>query len=271
MHLGEASQYEPGTMSETAGTAIPRLLDEHGDQICRLGLQVCGDPQTAEDLVQETFIRAYRGWDGFEGRSKASTWLYTIAARTCQRMKRKRAGEPRHLESLAELLPTREDGVLTTVDDEHPLEALDRERIRESVQRAIGELPHAFRIPLVLKEMADLSVAEIASIMGLTEGTIKTRLYRARMKLRRVLSAELPTRSGAPPDHARRECLDLLKAKQEALDKGVPFPVPQESVCERCRSLFLSLDMAHEACQRISGGDLPDAVREVLKERFSEM
>ncbi len=271
MHLGEASQYEPGTMSETAGTAIPRLLDEHGDQIYRLGLQVCGDPQTAEDLVQETFIRAYRGWDGFEGRSKASTWLYTIAARTCQRMKRKRAGEPRHLESLAELLPTREDGVLTTVDDEHPLEALDRERIRESVQRAIGELPHAFRIPLVLKEMADLSVAEIASIMGLTEGTIKTRLYRARMKLRRVLSAELPTRSGAPPDHARRECLDLLKAKQEALDKGVPFPVPQESVCERCRSLFLSLDMAHEACQRISGGDLPDAVREVLKERFSEM
>ncbi|MCK5411894.1 MAG: RNA polymerase sigma factor [Gemmatimonadetes bacterium] len=258
-------------MNEMAETAIPRLLDEHGDQIYRLGLQVCGDPESAEDLVQETFIRAYRGWDGFEGRSKPSTWLYTIAARTCQRMKRKRAGEPRHLESLSELLPTREEGVLAAVDDEHPLEALDRERVRESVQRAIGELPHAFRIPLVLKEMADLSVAEIAEIMGLTEGTIKTRLYRARMKLRRVLNAELPTRAGSAPDHARRECLDLLKAKQDALDRGVPFPVASESVCERCRSLFLSLDMAHEACQRISDGELPDAVRDVLRERFAEM
>jgi RNA polymerase sigma-70 factor (ECF subfamily) len=257
--------------TETAEVAVPRLLDEHGDQIYRLGLQICGDPQGAEDLVQETFIRAYKGWENFEGRSKPSTWLYTIAARTCQRMKRKRAGEPRQLESLSELLPTREDGVLTAVDDEHPVEALDRQRVRESVQRALGELPHAFRIPLVLKEMADLSVAEIAEIMGLTEGTIKTRLYRARMKLRRALSAELPTRAGAPPDHARRECLDLLKAKQDALDKGVPFPVPRESVCERCRSLFLSLDMAREACQRISDGDLPDAVRRVLKERFAGM
>ena len=257
-------------MTETAEAAIPRLLDEHGDKIYRLGLQACGDPQGAEDLVQETFLKAYRGWDGFEGRSKESTWLYTIAARTCQRMKRKRAGEPRHLESLADLLPTRAEGVLTAVDDEHPLEVLDRERVRESVQRAIGELPHAFRIPLVLKEMADLSVAEIAVILGLTEGTIKTRLYRARMKLRRALAEALPTRAGAPPDHSRRECLDLLKAKQDALDRGVPFPVPREAVCERCHSLFLSLDMAREACQSILDGRLPAAVRRALEERFAD-
>ena len=255
--------------AQSAELVIPRLLDAHGDDIYRLGLQVCGDPQGAEDLVQETFIRAYRGWDGFEGRSKPSTWLYTIAARTCQRMKRKRAGEPKHLESLSDLLPTREDGVMALLYEDDPLEALERAEVRDAVQAAIGELPDAFRIPLVLREMGDLSVAEIAEIMGVTQGTIKTRLYRARMKLRRALTSALPERPGAKPDHARRECLDLLKAKQDALDRGVPFPVAQDTVCERCRSLFLSLDMTHEACRRLSDGELPARVRETLKERFA--
>ncbi|UCG76951.1 MAG: RNA polymerase sigma factor [Gemmatimonadota bacterium] len=254
----------------SAAVAIPRLLDEHGDDIYRLGLQVCGDPQGAEDLVQETFLKAYRGWDRFEGRSKPSTWLYTIALRTCQRMKRKRAGEPRHLESLSELLPTADEGILRAVDETDPLEALEREGVRASVQEAIGELPHSFRVPLVLKEMADLSVPEIAEITGLTEGTIKTRLYRARLKLRRALASSLPARSGPRPDHVRSECLDLLKAKQDALDRGVPFPVPRDAVCERCRSLFLSLDLAHEVCHRIAEGELPPAIRAEIRRRFAD-
>ena len=80
--------------------AIPRLLDLHGGRLLGLGQRICGTPEEAEDLVQEIFVQAWRKWDQFDGRSDPFVWLYTIARRICQRMHRKRAGEPERLESL---------------------------------------------------------------------------------------------------------------------------------------------------------------------------
>ena len=88
---------------EPAGEAIFRLFDSHGDRIFGLGLQMCGSPEDAEDLVQETFLRAYRAWDTFEGLSAPCTWLFTIAARTCKRLHRRRSGAPLRLESFHDL------------------------------------------------------------------------------------------------------------------------------------------------------------------------
>lgn len=96
---------------EPAQTAIPRLFEAHGGRIYTLGLRMCGDPDRAEDLVQETFLKAFGGWDQFEGRSNPATWLYSIASRACQRMQRRRAGEPRRMLSLTELLPSGEPRV----------------------------------------------------------------------------------------------------------------------------------------------------------------
>ncbi|MHC5114458.1 MAG: RNA polymerase sigma factor, partial [Planctomycetota bacterium] len=84
---------------------VQALVDEYGGQLYALGVRFCGDRTEAEDLVQEVFLQAYRAWDSFEGRSSRRTWLYTIAARACQRMHRKRAGEPERMGSLDELLP----------------------------------------------------------------------------------------------------------------------------------------------------------------------
>jgi len=86
--------------------AIARLMREYGDRVHLLGLRLCSDPERAHDLVQETFIRALKGWDAFDGRSQASTWLYTIATRACQRLERLRVGEPSQKTSLERLLPT---------------------------------------------------------------------------------------------------------------------------------------------------------------------
>ena len=74
---------------QPADDAIPRLMDDYADHIYGLGLRLCDDPEKAEDLVQETFMRALKSWKSFDGRSKPSTWLYTIASRTCQRMERR--------------------------------------------------------------------------------------------------------------------------------------------------------------------------------------
>ena len=78
----------------SAKQAIPLLVDAHGGRLYGLGLKLCGNPADAEDLVQEVFLQAFRKWHQFEGRSDPSSWLYTIGARACQRMHRRRSGEP---------------------------------------------------------------------------------------------------------------------------------------------------------------------------------
>lgn len=253
--------------SQPPERAIPLLVDRYGDRLYALALRMCDSPQAAEDLVQETFLRAFRGWDRFRGEAEPSTWLYTIATRLCRRMQRRRAGEPRRLESLESLLPAPGEDVpdLSLPD---ALEEQARREVREVVEGAIAELPFRFRLPFVLKELADLSLAEIAAILGIREATAKTRVHRARLRLRRAVAERLPRRPAPPPDHPRQVCLDLLEAKQEALDRGVPFPVPSVELCARCRALFATLDLAGDVCTRLAREPgLPEPVRELIRER----
>ena len=99
---------ESDISSEPAQEAIPRLFEDHGELLYNLGLKFCGTEDEAQDLVQEVFLLAFDRWDQFDGRSKPTTWLYTIAARACQRLHRRRAGEPEHMDSFEELLPGRQ-------------------------------------------------------------------------------------------------------------------------------------------------------------------
>jgi RNA polymerase sigma-70 factor (ECF subfamily) len=256
---------EPIDSGEPAERAIPRLLDLYGGRIYGLGLRLCGGPDEAQDLVQETFLNAFRHWDRFEGRSEPSTWLYTIAARACQRLHRKRSGEPEHLEPLEELLPQPGQAVPDLSVLEGPHEERVRREMQERLEAALARLPVEFRLPLVLKEIAELPLAEVARVLGLKEETVKTRLHRARLKLRKELDAALPRGPVPPPPASRQVCLDLLRAKQEAMDRGVPF-IPQGEICARCQAVFGTLDLARDACQEIGRGNLPPAVRDLLLE-----
>ncbi len=248
-----------------ASEAIPHLLDAHGGRIFALGLRLCADPADAQDLVQETFLNAFRHWDAFEGRARPSTWLYTIAARACQRMQRKRAGEPAHMASLDELLPDAGAPLpdLAALGDD-PLARQLRREAQERVAGALAALPAAFRLPLVLKDIVELSIAEIARALGIKEATVKTRIHRARLALRKSLAEALPAREAPPPDHARSVCLDLLRAKQEALDRGIELDLAGAELCTRCRALFATLDLAHDACLQIGRGELPEPLHRLV-------
>lgn len=251
-------------MRELVAAQAPRLY--------ALGLRFCGSPQEAEDLVQETFLQAYRHWDGFEERSSPATWLYTIASRVCQRFHRKRSGEPDRIASFEELLPSfdpDQGGPMGVApEDDDPLAATIRSESRERLEQAIAELPLDFRMPLVLKELVGLSVREVAQALGLEEATVKTRLHRARLKLRRALEEGLPQRDVPPPAYSRQVCLDLLQAKQDALDNDRPFRFPEGLVCERCAELFATLDLAQSLCHEVGRGELPAPVRAALLERL---
>lgn len=248
--------------------AISRLLDESGGMIYGLCLRLTGDPSRAEDLMQETFLQAYRKWDTFRGEAKPSTWLHTIAVRKFLRMNRKRSGEPKRMYSVEELLPFGDKPVPhVPTEDETPLRAALRNEALEELQAAIVNLPSEYRVPLVLKEIVGFAVAEVASMLGLKEGTVKTRLHRARNMIFSAVTSVLPRKDVPPPEYTRRICMDLLQAKQESLDQGVPFPMPAGDFCGRCREVFQSMDFNHDLCGELSTDTLPEGARQaVLKE-----
>lgn len=252
-----------------ADRAIPLLVDAEGGRLFSLALRFCGDRHEAEDLVQETFLQAFRKWDTFRGEADPATWLYTIAARGCQRMHRRRSGEPEHIASLNEALPARGPVPDLPQKDDDPLAAQLRREAREHVERAIADLPVDYRMPLVLKDIVGFSVEQVAQVTGVKAATIKTRLHRARLMIRETLSRHLPSRDAPPPAYDRQVCLDLLAAKQEALDRHAPFPMPPD-FCDRCRAVFASMDLVADMCGQLGKGELPDAVRAELAQRLTQ-
>lgn len=255
---------------EPAHIALARLFDTHADKILGMGLRMCGSREDAEDLVQETFLRAIRGWSSFRGLSAPSTWLYTIAARTCRRLHRRKGAPVVPLEPFLSLLPTDDEGFLDVPSlDEGPLEGILREEARAAVTEALHTMPVQFRIAFILKDLGEFSMAEAAEIMGVKEATVKTRVHRARLHLAKQLKKRMPKRKTAPPDFTRHVCFAIFKAKMDALDDGRPFSMPDDHVCHRCASMFASLDHSISACKDLRHGGVPEPLRVLIHKEFA--
>jgi len=180
-----------------------KIYRDHVDLIYRYANRLCGEAEAAKDLVQETFLNAYRGFKDFRGDAQISTWLYTIASRACLRMRRKKKGEPERELSLDEFVPTSEGEfrLQIPVDGLTPEEAFQNKELRQALDQAIEKLPRKYRMVLVLRDMEGLSAKEVGTVMGLNERAVKSRLHRARLFVRRELSARGITE--APSEDAR--------------------------------------------------------------------
>ena len=178
-------------MSSELPDAFDTLYRDHVDLMFRYASRLCGEAESAKDLVQETFLNAYRGFKDFRGEAQISTWLYTIASRACLRMRRKRKGAPERELSLDEFIPTAEGEFRLQIPVEglSPEEALQNKQLREALDAAIEKLPHKYKMVLILRDMEGLSAKAVGSIMGLNERAVKSRLHRARLFVRRELSA----------------------------------------------------------------------------------
>jgi len=260
LKMNTADQIQPG---ESAEKAIPRLFEEHGGRIYNLGLRLCRSPECAQDLVQETFLRAFRNWHQFEGRSSPATWLFTIAMRTYKRAGRRLKGYD--MQPLANLLPAWEERIADIpYGEQGPLEEILRQEAQETVYRAMSGLPIDFRVTLTLKSIVEFSVAEVAEVLGIKEATVKTRVHRARLLLREGLVKPPLKRKTSLSAPSQQVCLDLLYANQQALDRGVEFPLAKGELCSRCRVLFATLDLAYDACIKLKSGELPEPLRKFL-------
>lgn len=255
--------------SPAAGTpaseAIPVLFDLHASMIRGLAWRLSGSEDEADEILQETFLEAQRSWTRFEGRSKASTWLGGIAIRRWKRRHRRRVGEPARIPSLDELLPFGEttSSVIPATGDT-PLEQVIRNEAASAVHQAILELPDDFRVPLVMKEMLELPIADVAAALDLNQQTVKSRLHRARLRMREAMRSRLPQSPAVDPAYDRQTCIDLLNAKLEALDAGRVFPVADEVLCGRCSAVFAELDLTADLCRDCSGSEPSEALRALV-------
>lgn len=257
--------YEQPHAGMDARRAVTSLLKSHGSRLHSLALRLCGHRADADDLVQEVFLQAFRKWHTYTGRSSPGTWLYAIAARSCKSRLRRKGGVDRRMPALSQLMPWQESTVMAVAAA--PSNGENSAERREAIQRVQSEitrLPEHIRLPLVLKEVMGLSVEDTADALSLATNTVKTRLHRARLALRKAMTNKTASVPAPPPIYEKQICLDLLKAKLEAMDRGgvaAGFKVPQAEVCARCRAVFRELDLVQDACAHLGDGDLPAALR----------
>ena len=165
-----------------------RLVEIYSPYIYRLALKMLVNPQDAEDILQETFIKAFRYLKGFDGRSSISTWLYRVATNEALMFLRRKHPE---LVSIDEPIETEEG-------EQEPLEIVDwcclpEEELmsaegRAYLDKAMTSLPYNLRVVFLLREIEGLSTQEVAEVLNLSESAVKTRLSRARFHLREDLS-----------------------------------------------------------------------------------
>ena len=165
-----------------------RIVDAYYSKIYRLAIRMLNQQQDAEDVLQETFLKAYRGLKSFDGRSKISTWLFRIATNEALMILRRKHPE---MVSIDEPVETEEG-------EQEPLQIIDwcclpeeellSEETRERLDAAVQKLPERLRVVFLLRDMNDLSTHETAEVLGLSDTAVKTRLSRARLRLREELS-----------------------------------------------------------------------------------
>lgn len=175
--------------------AVEMLLRRHHDRILGVCRRMCRDPDDADDAAQEALIAIVRGLPHFDGRSLFSTWAYRVTTNCCLDELRRRRRRP---------LPIDESDVPTEAStDALPDEELERSATRLALSAALERLPEEFRMPLVLRDIADLDYATIAEILDLAPGTVRSRISRGRARLADALSSSESDDTGnriAPTD-----------------------------------------------------------------------
>ncbi|MBW3097609.1 RNA polymerase sigma factor [Pseudohoeflea coraliihabitans] len=165
--------------------AIRELIRQMNPRLFRVARGMAGSDAEAEEIVQETYLLAFTRLDGFRGEAQFATWITRIAI-NCALMQRRRAQPSKEYDTVKE---EEADGVLPfpVQHTELPEAALGRAQIRALLEDAVSQLPPDLRLPFVMREAEGLSVGIIARQLDLSSVTVRTRLFRARRKLRAVL------------------------------------------------------------------------------------
>ena len=169
--------------------AFEQLVRDNEKRIYNLTLRMVGNPEDALDLSQEAFLNAWKGLGSFKGDSAFSTWLYRLASNACLDFLRSRkrrqdtTGSPLSLDDEEAPPPPADDSA-------RPDLQLERKERTQALHRALDALPPHHKQVLVMRELSGLSYQEISEALELDLGTVKSRLTRARLALKKILSED---------------------------------------------------------------------------------
>jgi len=176
--------------------ALETLLARHEPQVYRFSLRMCGNPEDAREVLQETLVTAFKGIRDFRGEAELSTWPYQVARSFCIKVRRRRVGG-----ACMEGIPGRPGGQgVADASEAGPDARAHAREVGTVLKAALATLPDHYREVILLKDVEGLSAEEVAEVVGENVPGVKSRLHRARLELRRLLSAVLDAEApaGAP-------------------------------------------------------------------------
>ena len=182
----EAPLVERARSGDTA--AFSELVNRYERKIFRLAKHITQNDEDAEDVLQETFLKAYSHLESFQGHSKFYTWIVRIGVNEALMKLRKRKSS--RTVSLDEPTDTGEDTMVREIAvwEENPEQKYSRDELREILDKAVESLKPAFRTVFVLRDIEELSTEETASALDISIPAVKSRLLRARLQLREKLT-----------------------------------------------------------------------------------
>jgi RNA polymerase sigma-70 factor (ECF subfamily) len=173
--------------------AFEALVSRYQSRVFRLACRLTGNESEAPDVLQETFLQAYRHLSSFRCEARFGTWLYRIATNAALMHRRAKARRP--AESLDAFLPTFDEaGTHCATPDELVVtsrveELIDRKVLADKARAAVDQLPDACRAAFVLHDLEDLTTGEVADVLGIEPAAVRQRVHRARLMLRGYLNA----------------------------------------------------------------------------------
>lgn len=225
--------------------ACTACVEEHSDGLYRLAFRLLRDEAAAEDVVQETFLNAWRSLEQFDGRSRLGTWLFRIAYNNA--LMRLRSRKP--VEPLVEDYDSESPATPATVVPwrETPEDIVARGEIAEVLEAAIAAIPETLSVVFQLRDVEERSTAETAEILGLTESAVKVRLHRARLALRERLGEYFGER--APSEPSKMTCEQLVQYLSDYIDAELdgPLTAAAQEHLATCHHCHIVLDTTQNA------------------------
>jgi RNA polymerase sigma-70 factor (ECF subfamily) len=175
--------------------AFNQLVEAYEQQVFRLVHRILGRRDEAEDMAQEVFVQIFKAVGQFRGDSKLSTWIYRIAVNLCKNrlkyLSRRHDGAQDEFEAVAERARLSQAKGLISAAVAPPDQVVEGYQLEQIVHRSLAEIDAEFREVLVLRDVEDLTYEEIAEITGLADGTVKSRIHRARTLLKNKVEQAL--------------------------------------------------------------------------------
>jgi len=170
-------------------SAIRKIVQRYNRRLYRVARAVLRDDAEAEDAVQETYVKAFANLDSFRGDAALATWLTRIALNEALGRRRRRKTRADFNASLTGDDPTGASVIMfpSSISASNPELDVARQQIRSLLEKAVDELPESFRVVFVLRDIEDMSIEETARQLSIRPQTVKTRLHRARARIRELL------------------------------------------------------------------------------------